>query len=285
MVTVLKITAFLQCVTHVSGSREKRADIIYKLLCFSVLSGGYLKDDTGIHLCFTKPGNPSGRKSGGHWLKTLYGDQKPHNCLRTKIMVDIYNRPPKAREEKLRREIFFGKLGHSEAVMHTGEFRGPCTHSRQGTCSEKIWQTLIIYHWLIDRLNTSREWRLRQDSKWPGQVFKEVPRTEPIYRDLERCLVVVVFKLLIFKEVSVKTLAEHKLNVHQPKRANPGEEGKPHFQSCHVIVVECPVFNNSNNNHHERYREIERYSPFTGKRVDRNHSWGSPDIGLNWMKT
>lgn len=111
MVTVLKIAACFQCVTHVSGSREKRADIIYKLLCFSVLSGGYLKDDTGIHLCFTKPRNHSGRKSGGHWLKTLYGDQKPHNCLMTKIMVDIYNRPPKAREENWGERFSLGNWG------------------------------------------------------------------------------------------------------------------------------------------------------------------------------
>lgn len=103
-------------------------------------------------------------------------------------------------------------------------------------------------------------------------MFKEVLRTEPIYRDLEKWFVVVVFKLLIFKEVSVKTLAEHKRSVHQPRRANPGEEGKSDFQSYHIIVVECLVFNNNNNNNnHKTYKEIEKYGPFTGKKVDRNH--------------
>ena len=132
--------------------------------------------------------------------------------------------------------------------MHAGKFRKPHRCPAQDACSCKTWEDPGLSPWADPQAQCK-----------PDQKLKEGPGTETTFKDWE------MGELLVFKEISVKTPAEHEwseerlqrphitdftknslgmsLNKHYSKQQKPAEAGGgSDFQSCHIIIFKRSSF-------------------------------------------
>lgn len=135
---------YFQCGALGPSSRGSTADLTCKFLCLSVLI--CLRATWGADykaLIFVLPNSEStqGWKIAGTAQKHCKAMKSPQRTG-AKTMTETYDRLPKAKEEKPRRNL--GKLGHSKVPRYTGELRKPCMCLGQATCSTKPWEYLKL---------------------------------------------------------------------------------------------------------------------------------------------
>lgn len=130
-----------------------------------------------------------------------------HRCLWQNIMVETYNRLPKAQKEKLK-EILWEIMIFNNIYLYRGIQENTCILREM--CTQRPEQTLRCPLGLIPRLSGSHWLSVRIPSRVNQQRLEEV--FDLICFLFVYCGVFVfVFKLLAFKEISVKLLAEHDL--------------------------------------------------------------------------
>lgn len=106
-------------------------------------------------------------------------------------------------------------------------------------------KTLNFQHWLISWLSASSNERevlnglakcLKITRFWPNQ--KRYKRWGEVFFFFlfSVLFLFLFFKFFEFREILVKTLEEHKLNLHQPRTTNPGEERDYLSELLHYII-------------------------------------------------